>query len=236
MHYDADNWQKCRPEYAGEIFDRLEPKYYHRVLDAVALCWSQPGARLLEVGCAGGQNYNRLKARMQTNVDRDFTGLDVTPDYIAVARERIPQAKWVVGDARCLPFADNEFDVTFSMLMLLHLDKVGAAEAVREMCRVTKRNVFIHTYVAEQRYDSVIHEAMKMGSKVQIADDGRVFAPGMSSFLFNVMGLDELNVPGWRTEIMKCQNYLAAAIHTGGLEFVPPSENIYYEIAMTREV
>jgi SAM-dependent methyltransferase len=234
IKYDADNWHKTRPEYAELIFEKEEPAYYTNVLDGVSV-FCQNGEKVLEVGCAGGHNYNRLKKRSPPGTKLDFIGIDITEDYLAVAKARIPEAKWVHGDARSLPFADKEFDVTFSMLLLLHLDKEGARKALEEMCRVTKHAVFIHTYAAAKRYESAIHSALSEGAAVQVAEDGRVWVHNMTTFLFNIMALDEFKVPGWRLEFFTSGDYMNTAAHRDSLGFVPEDMSIFFEMVLIRE-
>ena len=236
IKYDADEWRRTSPMYAEMIFDRVEPSTYHHVMDLVAKS-CECGAKVLEVGCAGGHNHNRLMRRLPMTAVLDFTGLDITEEYLKVAKEKIPSARWVHGDARDLPFADDEFDVTFSTLMLLHLDKEGARKALEEMCRVTKRAVFLLTYVADKRHDSIIYSAIGPGSAVQVAPaTGNVFVYGMSSFMFNVMAMDELNVPGWKTSLMtNGKGEVSVMERETSLTFVPADEKVFFEIVLIKE-
>jgi ubiquinone/menaquinone biosynthesis C-methylase UbiE len=53
------------------------------------------GASVLDVGCGLGDLYARLKANgMRTR----YTGLDITPEMIEMARKRFPEAQFCVGD------------------------------------------------------------------------------------------------------------------------------------------
>jgi len=49
-----------------------------------------------------------------------------------------PHCKFMIGDARQLPFPDNHFDVVFSSDMLEHFDRGGAVKVLRESYRVLK--------------------------------------------------------------------------------------------------
>ena len=64
---------------------------------------------LLDVGCGTGPMLELLSAEYP---DAILTGLDLTPAMIEVARaKRLPNARFVVGDAEDLPFPDASFDV-----------------------------------------------------------------------------------------------------------------------------
>ena len=50
------------------------------------------------------------------------------------------EARYVVADARRLPFADDTFDVVFSYGVLQHFSKSDVATSVDEIARVVKRS------------------------------------------------------------------------------------------------
>ncbi len=91
------------------------------------------GARVLEVGCGGGQlAHDALEQRE----DLRWVGLDVSKDQIERARRRNaghPGAEFVVGDALALPFSDHCFDATVSIASIKHWadPSKGLAECVR---------------------------------------------------------------------------------------------------------
>jgi SAM-dependent methyltransferase len=67
--------------------------------------------------------------------------------------------RYVVAEARNLPFEADTFDVSFSYSVLQHLSRCDARRAVREMARVTARGGLVHVQLANarglrQRYNS----------------------------------------------------------------------------------
>ncbi len=78
------------------------PVYGH-ILDSVGL---SADARILDVGCGAGR-FCRLAA------DRGATvaGLDATAGLVTIARERVPDGDFQVGDMQQLPFPDDQFDL-----------------------------------------------------------------------------------------------------------------------------
>lgn len=91
----------------------------------------QPGESLLDVGCGSGWFTRRF-----AGMDLEVTGLDRDPDNIAYARARHPEGRYLVGDARALPFADAGFDRVIAVAALCLVADEGRALA--EILRVTR--------------------------------------------------------------------------------------------------
>lgn len=93
------------------------------------------GRSLLDVGCSWGRWSLAAHAKGYAVV-----GLDPSLGAVMAARRVARQVgapnRYVVGDARYLPFAPRLFDVTYSYSVLQHLSKADAAKAVGEMGRV----------------------------------------------------------------------------------------------------
>lgn len=76
----------------------------------------QPGQRVLDVGCGLGGSARHLAAEHGC----DVTGVDLTAEYVAVARElsrlvRLDdRVRFEVGSALALPFGDATFDVAWT--------------------------------------------------------------------------------------------------------------------------
>lgn len=94
------------------------------------------GTTFLDVG----SNWGRWTI---SAASKGYISVGVEPNLRAVlAARRVANqlgmdASFVVGDARCLPFRTEAFDVTFSYSVLQHFEKGGARLAVREMARCT---------------------------------------------------------------------------------------------------
>ncbi len=90
--------------YAEHGFDYLRPvaayPIYLQLLGAV------PGERLLDVACGPGQ---LLRAAIARGVDA--TGVDVSAQAVAMARDALPDARVEEGNAEALPFDDASFSL-----------------------------------------------------------------------------------------------------------------------------
>jgi SAM-dependent methyltransferase len=91
------------------------------------------GTDALEVGCGTG-----LFLRATADAGAQVTGLDVSPDLLAIARQRtagLQNVRLVSGDAEHLPFADASFDAVYGSSVLHHVD---LARTLSEVFRVLR--------------------------------------------------------------------------------------------------
>lgn len=101
----------------------------------VAFAGIKANQRLLDVGCGTG-----VVAVTAARIGARVSGLDLTPELLAVARENAALAgvevEWREGDAEALPFEAATFDVVVSQFG--HMFAPRPDVAVREMLRVLK--------------------------------------------------------------------------------------------------
>lgn len=98
-----------------------------RVLDLLALI---PGERVLDIGVGPGLLAHDL-ARL-VGEGGEVTGIDPSPDMIAVARARLkdmPQARLLTGEASHLDLADASLDAVVSTQVFEYVTDVPAALA-----------------------------------------------------------------------------------------------------------
>jgi SAM-dependent methyltransferase len=96
------------------------------------------GERVLDVACGTGV-IARLAAD-QVGADGAVVGIDVSPDMIGVARGTDnpggAPVEWRVGDAGCLPFEAESFDVVLCQMGLMFM--ADRAAVLAEMHRVLR--------------------------------------------------------------------------------------------------
>ncbi len=88
------------------------------------------GKKVLEVGSGTGRVSQEIFSRKA-----DLTILDIGENLVRQVREKL-NCEGVVGDACCLPFDDNSFEVVISSECIEHT--LTPQKAIREMCRVCK--------------------------------------------------------------------------------------------------
>ena len=110
---------------------------YRHVLERVPLA---EGAAVLDVGCGAGR-FCRIAADRGARV----AGLDATPAFVEIARERVPDGDFRVGEMEELPWADDSFDlVTGFNSFFIAADMVNA---LREAARVARPSAPVATSV-----------------------------------------------------------------------------------------
>lgn len=99
---------------------------------------SLSGLHILEVGCGKGGvllEYLGLGAHQAL-----LCGIDVLEDRVAAARELLPRAHLVTGDAQDLPFDGESFDVVLQYTAFSSvLDRHARARMAAEMMRVLRK-------------------------------------------------------------------------------------------------
>lgn len=81
------------------------PAYGAGVIDLIDVC---PGEKCLDLGCGNGTLTAELAA-----CGPDASGVDASPEMVALARERHPELRFEVGDATSFSL-DEPVDVVFS--------------------------------------------------------------------------------------------------------------------------
>jgi SAM-dependent methyltransferase len=111
------------------LFARRErPGWHEEVRELIALLEALPPARTLDVACG--------TAFLTRHVRGAVTALDQSPTMVAIARERLPGATVVHGEAVPLPFADGAFERLVTGHFYGHLQPEEAARFRDEAGRV----------------------------------------------------------------------------------------------------
>ena len=87
------------------------------------------GLRALDAACGTGRHAQLLDACGCVT-----TGIDQSPEMLDLARRKVPNAQFEVGDVEDLPFDDGAFDLAVVSLALCHLP--DPTVAVAELARV----------------------------------------------------------------------------------------------------
>jgi malonyl-CoA O-methyltransferase len=105
--------------------------------------------KVLDAGCGYGR-WSELFS--------DYTGVDFSPDFIALAQKKYPQKNFLVANLKALPFADKEFDWAFCVsIKKMVCDNLGEAEWEQmqtELKRVAQQ-VLILEYEDPEPYEII---------------------------------------------------------------------------------
>lgn len=119
---------------AKECLARWSKRRYRR--PPLLVQWLQrlpAGARLLDLGCGGGQDADSLDQRGYRIV-----GVDRTSALLSAGRRRYPLLSLVRADLRDLPFQASSFDGLWAAASLIHLPKPDARQILAVLYRLAR--------------------------------------------------------------------------------------------------
>jgi SAM-dependent methyltransferase len=149
----AEHWGG-RPRDWAELAEPSNQPLFAEVLRGLGV---RPGTELLDVGCGSG-----FAAQMAADLGASVTGLDITPELVVIARERVPAAIFVRGGMDALPFEDETFDAVVGFNAFPFADDPG--KAVAEAARVVRSGgaVAATTFAEPDRNESTaLHLALE---------------------------------------------------------------------------
>jgi SAM-dependent methyltransferase len=109
----AEQWGR-RPRDWAELAEPSNQPLFERVLSELGV---SPGTRLLDIACGSG-----YAAHMAAGLGATVTGLDITPELLEIAAERIPLGRFVLAGMDALPFPEASFDVVTAFSALQFAD------------------------------------------------------------------------------------------------------------------
>ena len=121
---ERTGWNRRAADYA----DVMLPSTGQAIAPLLDSLGDLRGARLLEIASGTGHLAEAAMRRGAT-----VTGIDVAANMVALARARVPGARFEAGDAEALRFEDGCFDAVACSFGLVHLERPsrGIEEAAR---------------------------------------------------------------------------------------------------------
>jgi ubiquinone/menaquinone biosynthesis C-methylase UbiE len=125
LHAGYDEWSGI---YDGpNPMIETEERVAHPILRELA----RPGMTALDAACGTGR-----QAALLHELGCSTVGLDQSEPMLAIARSKLPEVRFEVGDVEHLPFDDDQFDLAVVSLALCHL--AHPDDAVDELARVLR--------------------------------------------------------------------------------------------------
>jgi 2-polyprenyl-3-methyl-5-hydroxy-6-metoxy-1,4-benzoquinol methylase len=111
------------------------------------------GCHVLDVGCAGGVKTKYLSSKGFT-----LTGIDLSDNFIEIARRHVPQAHLEVMDMRDLAKLPGQFEGIFAQASLLHIPKKEIVDVLNTLISKLKPGGLLYIAVKGIRPDRVEEE------------------------------------------------------------------------------
>jgi len=131
---EYDDWWLGEGMYA----DRDRPGWEEELAQLVEVVAWLPPVRTLDVGCGTGRFLTQ-------HLRGEVVGLDQSEAMLEIAREVVPEATFVQGDALELPFTDGEFERVFTSYFYCHLEESDRFRFLSEARRVAAELVIVGT-------------------------------------------------------------------------------------------
>ena len=151
---EYDEWY----EGVGLFAERDRPGWEEELSALRKVVEALPPKRTLDVACGTGYLTRHLRG--------EVTGLDQSTGMIEIARTRVPDAEFIVGDGLELPFPDLAFDRVFTGHFYGHLDLNDRRAFLREARRVARELVVVdasrgHTGLEEEVQERILNDGSR---------------------------------------------------------------------------
>ena len=113
-------WGKRAHDWAY-IQEEMVLPVYKAVYDHIGLT---AGISHLDIGCGSG-----MAAQVASERGANISGLDAAENLLAIARTRVPNGEFYLGEMESLPFPDNSFDLVTGFNSFQYAGNPGAALA-----------------------------------------------------------------------------------------------------------
>jgi phosphatidylethanolamine/phosphatidyl-N-methylethanolamine N-methyltransferase len=140
---------KLYAEFAP-LYDKVFGKiFYNRLEQVIENLGIPPGAKVLEVGAGTGTSFPAYPSHCE------ITGVDLAPDMLARARQKIQENGWshikvMEMNALDLKFPDNTFDYVMAFHVVTVVpDPVRMVAEAKRVCKPGGRIVIVNHFTSE---------------------------------------------------------------------------------------
>ncbi len=172
-------------------FSGQSSEFFHQVKVNALLHYSRQfmetsrGA-VLDVGCGTGSLTKLIAPHFA-----EAHGSDISSQSIEIAKQHLPAARFVLSSESVLPYADNQFDLTFTSCVMHHVPPDNWCSYVAEMARVTKPGGLI-AILEHNPWNPVTRYVV---SNCVFDRDAILLSAKKSRSLLKAAGLDVIGIP-----------------------------------------
>ena len=92
-------------------------------------------AKILDCGCGPGQD-----SEVFANLGFNVTGIDITPEFVDMAKRRVPKATFIQMDMREISLPPSTFDGVWVSFSLLHIHQTDVPKVLSNLKKIMKTN------------------------------------------------------------------------------------------------
>jgi SAM-dependent methyltransferase len=144
----------------GDI-QRFGPVHRHATEDLIRTVAALDVRTILDVGCGSGDNLESLATQKRY----ELTGVDVSPEALAIARQRVPGAQLGILNVErdVLP---AQFDLVISLQVIEHL--VDDVAALRNMAKMARHYMLVATMQGRMRRSELAIGHIRNYSEIEL--------------------------------------------------------------------
>ncbi|MBI1973637.1 class I SAM-dependent methyltransferase [Candidatus Micrarchaeota archaeon] len=128
-------YKRIASEYVKEYWGKASPddKYIEEFLSLLPA-----RAKVLDAGCGAGDSVAMF-------LERGFRaeGIDLSPEMLAIAKRKVPKARFRFMNLQRLSFKPASFDAVYSFGVFEHIPKPGCLKILKGFARVLKQEGFL---------------------------------------------------------------------------------------------
>ena len=109
-------------------------------------------AKILDAGCGPGRDSQYFSSKKL-----DVTGIDLSSEFIALAKQFAPKVTFSLMDLRNITFLDGSFDGIWACASLLHLKRDEVSEVLASFHRILKPGGVLFVSVKEGKGEKLVH-------------------------------------------------------------------------------
>jgi len=184
----------------GNLYGRIAGKLPRYPIPEIRLPAAREGERsLLDLGCNWGRWTIAAARRGYQPVGMD-PGLESILPARRIARQLGVEARFLVGDARYIPFRDGRFDVVYSYGVLQHFSPADAKVALAEAARVAAPRATVLIQMAARYGMLSILQQARRGFRAARGFEVRYWKPSEIAAAFeSLVGPATLSADGYFT-------------------------------------
>jgi ubiquinone/menaquinone biosynthesis C-methylase UbiE len=111
------------------------------------------GQKILDIGCGHGRD-----AKYFSEHGLEVTGIDLTSNFVKMASQNVPNAKFIQRDMRNLNFPENTFDGIWACASFLHVPKKDAKNTLLGFRKILKPAGLIYLSVKQGNEEKFVEK------------------------------------------------------------------------------